>query len=151
LDGEGLPGRDRQGAAAPAQGEGSRRRGIRYAPRPPFAACRRGFLDLCPHRAVPSFLAVLGWVAPFVSARCGMGALRNSSAPFSPSPLFFLALLYLGNKECGLGWAVWHACRIPFDGRPAVNARFGRELMREESHDFSGRDWPNLSDSRGCR
>ena len=42
-------------------------------------------------------------------------------------------------------------CRIPFDGRPAVYARFGRELMRQESDEFSGRDWPNLSGRRACR
>ena len=42
--------------------------------------------------------------------------------------------------------AVWHACRIPFDGRPAVYARFGRELMREESHDFF---WERLAEPFG--
>jgi hypothetical protein len=36
----------------------------------------------------------------------------------------------------------WHGrgCRIPFGGRPAVYARFGGELMRQESDEFSKGD-----------
>ena len=79
---------------------------------PPAALC---FLICARTQPWPSFfLPCLVGFAQFVSARCGMGALRNSSAPFSlslsfsPVFLFFsllLALLYPGNKRvrCGHG------------------------------------------------
>jgi hypothetical protein len=56
-------------------------------------------------RAVPCWVG-LGWapLTPFVSARCGLGALRNSSAPSSLSLSCLIYLfIYFGcarNKEC---------------------------------------------------
>jgi hypothetical protein len=144
LDGEGLPGRDRQGAAASAAGE-AQQGGIRYAPRPPFAGCRARFLDLRPHRAVRGFLPCL--IGFFVAGRVaemrhGCAANEIQAPPFSLPTLLLLAFSLEERQEtererervCGTG----RGCRIPFDGRPAVYARFGRELMRQESDDFSG-------------
>jgi hypothetical protein len=153
LDGEGFPGRDRQGAAAPAQG-GGRRGGIRYAPGllSPPAALR--FLICARTEPCPSFLPCWGWVR---SIRCGEmrhGCAAKFKRPF-PLSLSFLCVCFVADyfifATKSVGLLGWHACRIPFDGRPAVYARLWGELIREESDDVSGRGWPSLSDSRACR
>jgi hypothetical protein len=102
-------------------------------PRPPFAACRAAFLDLYARRAV------LGWVGLGSAHSIRFGEMRLGCAAKFKRPFLSLSLLsylfiYLfwlcsQQRVCGLGC---HACRIPSDGRPAVYARFGRELMREK-------------------
>jgi hypothetical protein len=98
-------------------------------------------------RAVPCWVGLgSAHSIRFVEMRHGCAA--KFKRPFlSPLSYLFIYLFWLCSQQrvCGLGC---HACRIPSDGRPAVYARFGRELMREESHDG---EWPNLSDSRACR
>ena len=95
-------------------------------------------------RAVRGFLiaVLLDWVRcrPVPRDAAWVRCERNSSAAYSLPTLLLLAFFFRkdGTESVeGLGGA-GRGCRIPFDGRPAVYARFGRELMRQESDDFSG-------------
>jgi hypothetical protein len=64
------------------------------------------------------------------------GCAAKFKRPF-PLSLSFLCVCFVADyfifATKSVGLLGWHACRIPFDGRPAVYARLWGELMREES------------------